>query len=532
MSQATGSSYSLKVTKASQKESLGIAFNTVNDEVRVAAIDPTGPLASTALKEGDRILAVNGMPSTGKPASYTAAVLRKSKGDVEILVSFDEEDNSMRSADNSMRSAEHPEPVETDYLIVEESKAEESPVSDEAASSMSLMIGQIIFLVQVGVGTSLFLLYDYGSVDDFSMKKYSTFRDIMVMLLLGFGYLMTFLEKYGLSSVGLTMLLTALNMECNLVVESMFTGHRVISLDAIIDAEFSAATLLISFGALIGRATPLQMCALSLFQSVFYAANKVFLVFGYFGAEDVGGTMTIHMFGAFFGLAAAYALGPQNKPSASNNAASKVSDVFAFVGTTLLWVYWPSFVGATETASDRNEMLCLTNTIMALIGSTGATFYLSQELNKGKFDAVHIQNSTLAGGVAIGSTARLAMGPGTALIVGMVAGAISVLGYFYGSPFLEKKLGLYDTCGVANLHGLPSVLGGLLSVVMVYVYQPDAAEDILQHEVGTQSVMQLAAVVGTLVVAIGSGYMSGSILLPSSFDFEDYEDAVWWIMED
>ena len=181
MSQATGSSYSLKVTKASQKESLGIAFNTVNDEVRVAAIDPSGPLASTALKEGDRILAVNGRPSSGKPASYTAAVLRKSKGDVEILVSHDEEDNSMRSA-------EHPEPVETDYLIVEESKAEESPVSDEAASSMSLMIGQIIFLVQVGVGTSLFLLYDYGSVDDFSMKKYSTFRDIMVMLLLGFGY--------------------------------------------------------------------------------------------------------------------------------------------------------------------------------------------------------------------------------------------------------------------------------------------------------------------------------------------------------
>ena len=345
---------------------------------------------------------------------------------------------------------------------------------------------------------------------------------------------MTFLEKYGLSSVGLTMLLTALNMECNLVVESMFSGNRVISFDAIIDAEFSAATLLISFGALIGRATPLQMCALSLFQSVFYAANKVVLVFGLFGAEDVGGTMTIHMFGAFFGLAAAYALGPQNKPSASNNAASRVSDVFAFVGTTLLWVYWPSFVGATETASDRNEMLCLTNTIMALIGSTGATFYLSQELNKGKFDAVHIQNSTLAGGVAIGSTARLAMGPGTALIVGIVAGAISVLGYFYGSPFLEKKLGLYDTCGVANLHGLPSVLGGLLSIVMVYFYQPDATEDILLHGVGTQSVMQFAAVVGTLVVAIGSGYISGTVALsnPLSFmDVPDYEDAVWWEME-
>jgi ammonium transporter Rh len=405
---------------------------------------------------------------------------------------------------------------------------------EDIAASLSKQLGLVILCVQIAAAAIIFTLFGYQDVADYDSSKYMIFRDIMVMLLLGFGYLMTFLEKYGLSSVGLTMLLTALNMECNLVVEGLLSGNRVISLDAIIDAEFSAATLLISFGALIGRATPLQMCALAVAESVFYAANKVFLVFGYFQAEDVGGTMTIHMFGAFFGLAAAYALGPQNKPSASNNAASRVSDVFAFVGTTLLWVYWPSFVGATETGSDRNEMLCLTNTIMALIGSTGATFYLSQELNKGKFDAVHIQNSTLAGGVAIGSTARLAMGPGTALIVGMMAGAISVLGYFYGSPFLEKKLGLYDTCGVANLHGLPSVLGGLLSIAMVYVYQPDAAEDILQHEVGTQSVMQLAAVVGTLVVAIGSGYVSGTVVLanPLTFrDVPDYEDAVWWEME-
>ena len=155
-----------------------------------------------------------------------------------------------------------------------------------------------------------------------------------------FTVVMTFLEKYGLSSVGFTMILTVLNMECNLIIEGLLTGSTKISMDSIIDAEFSAATLLISFGALIGRVTPLQMCALAVAESVFYTLNKVFLVFGVLKAEDVGGTLTIHMFGAFFGLAAACALGPQRKPSASNNAPSRVSDVFAFVGTTLLWVYW------------------------------------------------------------------------------------------------------------------------------------------------------------------------------------------------
>ena len=36
----------------------------------------------------------------------------------------------------------------------------------------------------------------------FSSSEYIIFRDIMIMLLLGFGYLMTFLSKYGLGAVG------------------------------------------------------------------------------------------------------------------------------------------------------------------------------------------------------------------------------------------------------------------------------------------------------------------------------------------
>jgi ammonium transporter Rh len=342
---------------------------------------------------------------------------------------------------------------------------------------------------------------------------------------------MTFLEKYGLGAVGFTMLLTALNMECNLIIESLLTGTFSISMDSIINAEFSAATLLISFGALIGRTTPLQMCLISIAESVFYAVNKILIVFGMFRAEDVGGTLTIHMFGAFFGLAASYALGPQEKESASNNAASRVSDVFSLVGTTLLWVYWPSFVGATETGVDENEMHCLINTIMSLIGSTGAAFYLSQRLNKGKFDAVHIQNSTLAGGVAIGATARLAMGPGVALIVGLIAGSVSVLGYYFSSPFLEEKLGLYDTCGVANLHGYPSVVGGLLSILLVCF---DHKADFLVYGFGIQSIVQALAVLATIAAATVSGYLTGSYVLrnPLSFaDVPDYEDAVWWVGE-
>ena len=44
---------------------------------------------------------------------------------------------------------------------------------------------------------------------------------------------------------------------------------------------------------------------------------------------------------------------------------------------------------------------------------------------------------------------------------------ISFIIYFQGQ--LLKLLNLHDTCGVHNLHGLPGILGGLLSILMAAI---------------------------------------------------------------
>lgn len=44
---------------------------------------------------------------------------------------------------------------------------------------------------------------------------------------------------------------------------------------------------------------------------------------------------------------------------------------------------------------------------------------------------MHIQNATLAGGVAVGTCADMNIGPFGAMLIGLVAGVISTLGFKY-----------------------------------------------------------------------------------------------------
>ncbi len=49
------------------------------------------------------------------------------------------------------------------------------------------------------------------------------------------------------------------------------------------------------------------------------------------------------------------------------------------------------------------------NTLLSLLGCTIATFAASTLVHRGRIDMVHIQNSTLAGGVAMGAACTLNM---------------------------------------------------------------------------------------------------------------------------
>ena len=114
------------------------------------------------------------------------------------------------------------------------------------------------------------------------------------------------------------MLITTLVVQWSVIVEGIFLvlsdtdAHEFpmsISFLELIDGNFAAATVLISFGALIGKVGPTQVLTLSLVEVVVYAANKRFLMMELIEIADIGGTVVIHCFGAYFGLATAWVLG-------------------------------------------------------------------------------------------------------------------------------------------------------------------------------------------------------------------------------
>ncbi len=325
--------------------------------------------------------------------------------------------------------------------------------------------------------------------------KYEKSIHILAMLLVGFGFLMVFVRKHGFSSITATYLAVSTALPLYMLIRSFGTGEfqlSITSIDSFILAEFAAASLLIAIGAPLGKLKMDQYLAMAVLFIPAYVLNEwLMLESGIFpGFVDVGGSVVIHAFGAYFGLgviAGTFARF-ENGPQSENNS---VSNQFCLIGSMMLWIFWPSFTSALV-APDQVPLTAI-NTVFALCGATLATYVCSKIL-RGRIDIEDIANAALAGGVAIGSVCNLAS-PGYAMLIGIAAGMLSTAGYAVIAPRLEKLIKGTDTCGVHNLHGMPGILGGLAGVF--FAASPG---------------VQLGGIIVTVIIAFAIGKISGSII--------------------
>lgn len=141
-----------------------------------------------------------------------------------------------------------------------------------------------------------------------------------------------------------------------------------------------------------------------------------------------------------------------------------LSDLVSMIGTLFLFCYWPSFNAALGDGSSMHRAII--NTYLGITSSVIGSIFVASATHGGKLEMEIILNASLAGGVAVGSSADIIVMPFGAMLCGFVTGIISSLGFAYLSTFLRKRINLHDTCGVVNLHGIPGVIGGLVSAIV------------------------------------------------------------------
>ncbi len=344
------------------------------------------------------------------------------------------------------------------------------------------------------------------------VQQYNFAIHILAMLLLGFGFLMVFVQRYGYSATTGTYLVVAVGLPVYFLLRAkgLLTAEAVPmqSIKGLLLAEFAVASALIATGAVLGRIRLHQYGLLALVMVPCYMLNEWLVLDGGLGVTkgfvDSAGSIIIHAFGAYFGLGLAVAFTSQ-KHLEKEIPGNATSNRFSMIGSMVLWLFWPSFCCAV--VPPEQVPATAVNTILALCGATVSTCIFSALFNRGKVMIGDVANAALAGGVAIGATCNLVSGP-MALLIGALAGVLCVFGYAVVQGKIKSLCGIVDTCGVHNLHGMPGLFGGLIAVLVV----PGIAQ------------AQFAGIGCTLVLALTSGWVAGYLLRATGTKKAIYED--------
>jgi len=179
----------------------------------------------------------------------------------------------------------------------------------------------------------------------------------------------------------------------------LFDGNFVqldLDITSLIAGDFAAGAVMITFGAVLGKVSPLELIFIAIMEMVFYGFNECIGV-KEMKAVDMGGSMFVHTFGAYYGLAVSFMTTPRSKFEEKDEGSTHTSDMFAMIGTIFLWMFWPSFNGAL--AADHQQHRVIVNTVLSLTASCIITFCMSAIFREDKkFDMVSCNTPRGGGG--------------------------------------------------------------------------------------------------------------------------------------
>lgn len=181
-------------------------------------------------------------------------------------------------------------------------------------------------------------------------QRYGAWQDTNVMMLIGFGFLMTFIKTHAYSALAYTFFINAIVIQLYILFSGFWKtifnelSGSYIRVDQILitKSSYCVASVLIAFGGIIGRVGPKQLLIVGTLMAFLFPFNEI-INSDKIKTYDAGGSTTIHTFGAYFGLGISWVLGKKIKPR-SKAESDYSSNIFAMIGTLFLWLYWPSFI--------------------------------------------------------------------------------------------------------------------------------------------------------------------------------------------
>jgi len=216
------------------------------------------------------------------------------------------------------------------------------------------------------------------------------------------------------------------------------------------------------------------------------------------GALDFAGGTVVHINAAVAGLVGAYMVGKRIGYGKESMAPHSLT--LTMVGAALLWVGWFGFNAGSNLEANGLTALAFINTLVATAAATLA-WIAGEALSKGKASMLGAASGAVAGLVAITPACGF-VGPGGAIIIGLVAGLLCL----WGVNGLKRMLGADDSLDVFGVHGVGGIVGALLTGVFaapslggtgVYDYVANAANP--DYNIVGQVWIQAQAV-GTTIV--------------------------------
>nr|XP_007978179.2 RH-like protein isoform X5 [Chlorocebus sabaeus] len=358
-----------------------------------------------------------------------------------------------------------------------------------------------------------FTYYDASLEDQKGLvASYQVCQDLTVMAVLGLGFFTSNLRRNSWSSVAFNLFLLALGVQWAILLDGFLSqfspGKVVIKLLSIRLATRSAMSMLISVSAVLGKVNLVQLVVMELVELTVFGTMRM-VVSNILGIDYHMNMMYIHVFTAYFGLTVAWCL-PKPVPKGTEDKYQTATSpsLFAMLGTLFLWMFWPSFNSALLIYPIERKNAVF-NTYYALAVSAVTAISVSSLAHpRGKINMTYMHNAALAGGVAVSASCHVIHSPWIAMVLGLLAGLISIGGAKCLPVCFNRVLGIHESHSVHSTFGLPGLLGEITYIVLMALRVVWASSNMISFQVLLST--------GTLSLAMAMSITSG-LLTVSSF---------------